>query len=252
MTSQENELALAQLTRAVHNIERLRVIVAIYIRDINGTTVTDREVYIAFSITERIYYNLIGAIPLLKDLCFNHNMATPTSHIFRGIIYEIILAYWLLEKDFVNRLAAINHDFVKKNYKRAENDPIATPDRLKSLLQGWYTIAPDNFNIDSQDHSLSIRADIKGFNFDNACKEMLAAGHDIKSLLSAYYILSQQAHFSSFSRQAIYDKSLAHIGIFDAVVRSSIQCCIYLISKSSDMPDIISKLKDLLTYYPPK
>ncbi|MGI4738058.1 MAG: hypothetical protein ACRYG7_23050 [Janthinobacterium lividum] len=108
MDSQEDDLALSQLTRAVNNIERLRVIVRSYIDNLEGRPVLDRECYISYSVIERIYYNLIGAVPLLKDLCFNHNMATPTSHIFRGVIYEIILAYWLLEKDFNNRLSTVN------------------------------------------------------------------------------------------------------------------------------------------------
>jgi hypothetical protein len=219
MTDEQANLALGQITRSITVIEHLRTILRVFMDSKKGFNSTGREDYLSFSVLERIYFNLIAASPLLKELAFENKAAIPLSHILRGIAYEIIFAYWVLDKNYQDRMAMVNNDFIRKNYKALEEELKATEVDKQNFLATIYNMAPENIEVDAQG-LFRIKKLKQRFVFSEACDEVLSAGFNVKSLVLAYTALSQQAHFSDFSRGLINEKYHHQIGIFDTIAVS--------------------------------
>jgi hypothetical protein len=248
MTNQEIELAQSHIRRTVTVLDNLRNIIRSFMDSKRGIPVGTRENLVIFSLLQRTYYNSIAACPLVKDLIFNHHMAMPVSHILRGIIYEIIVGYWLFDGQFSERIISINYDFVKKGLSKIESQPGSTQQDVQRFFTGWKTISPDSFIIDEVG-VISVKK-TAGFNFTTACNDLIANGHNLQGLVLSYHILSQQAHFSEFSVIAIDNKLHQHVGAFDTIMRNSILSCSYLIKKIDSSSESISKLESLLGLYP--
>lgn len=71
MTQEESDIAQFKLDRMVRTLEEMRPIIKTFINSMNGITHSGRASLTAFAILERIYYNIISASPLAKDLAFN-------------------------------------------------------------------------------------------------------------------------------------------------------------------------------------
>lgn len=155
----------------------------------------------------------------------------------------------MLDKDFSDRMALANNDFIKKNYKVLIEEVKASEAEQQKLLADMHKMAPENIEVNTQG-IFSIKKLGKRFVFSEVCNEVVAAGYDINILVLVYTALSQQAHFSDFSRGLISEKYHHQIGIFDAIVRHSIHSCIYLLKKVSSSSDIILSVESLLTHYP--
>jgi hypothetical protein len=249
MTPQEAEISQFKLDRIVRTLEDSRPILKTFMSSMNGINSNGRESLMAFTILERIYYNIVSASPLAKDLAFNQNVAIPISHIFRSIIYEVVIAYWLLEKDYANRVAMLNKDFIKKGYNKIRQDiPPVGDDKIQTLFAGWETYAPENFSRTTSGEII-INENVKSITFTNICKSLSDSGHNLGPLMSAYTVLSQQAHLTEFSRPLIYDKYSNNINLFDFVTWSAIYTSTMLVEKINPSSEAIKNLRELSLFH---
>jgi len=250
MTEREAEIAQYHIYRTVRVLDDSKPIIKTFMTSLNGVNSTGRESLMAFSILERIYYNILSASPLAKELMFNQNIAVPLSQIFRSIVYEIVISYWLLEGNFTEKIAKLNHDFVKKGYNKLKADNlIADKAVLQKLFAGWEGTAPENFTRNATGE-LAMNSAIKSITFTSICEELTQSGHDLKSLTAAYIVLSQQAHLSEFSRRMIYEKHTNNASLFDFVTWSLIRTSIMLISKIDASSAAIANLHLILENFP--
>lgn len=247
---EQEEIAQYQIYRTVRALDDARPVLKTFMSSLNGVNSTGRESLMAFTILERIYYNVISASPLAKELMFNQNIAVPLSQIFRSVVYEIVVGYWLLESDFTAKMAKLNNDFIKKAYNKLKADSlIADLAALEKLFAGWEATAPENFAKDAN-NNLIINTAIKSITFSAICDELSNCGHDLKSLTAAYTVLSQQAHLSEFSRRMIYEKHLNNASLFDFITWYLLRACIMLIKKIDASSSAIAGLEMLLVNFP--
>lgn len=246
----EAQDAQFKIYRTVRTLDDMRPIIKTFMTSLVGKKPAGDVASMSFAILERIYYNIIGALPLAKELMFNQNIAVPLSHIYRSLLYEIVISYWLLGPKFSERIAKLNRGFIKKGYNRVlADEPNIDAIRLQELFKSWQLVAPDNFTQDTNGQ-LAINEQIKRITFDEICKELSSEGHHLKPLTGAYIVLSQQAHLSAFSRPLIYEKETSNARLFDFVSWATLRTSIFLIQQVDSTSGAVSGLEKILTTYP--
>lgn len=249
------QIILIRIHRIIGVLDEIQPIIKGFMESKNGVESGGRENFMAFAILERIYYNAMGSLPLAEELIYNHNIAVPLSQIFRAIIYEIIIGYWLFDSNFYLKATMLNGDFIKKNNSRLRKQP-HTEAEMQHIFRGWMNIAPNNFELlkpPNGDSELRIKNSVTSVNFTTICEELTEKYNDVISLSLSYSVLSQQAHISEFSREIIYNKYYGNIKLFDSVCHSVISACVIFIKKIGDSSESLCALELLLDkYYPQK
>jgi hypothetical protein len=206
-------------------IYNMKPIVKTFLSESSGLEADPQNLMI-LKITERVYYNLAACQPLLDELFNSHHSAMPLSHIFRAIVYEIVVGLWLLDGDFSTRIKIINGDFIRSSHKlMKEIDTSFESNSLQDMFRNWAAVAGENFQ-SSSNQSGEIVLEIiptPKFNFTETCKYLIPKIDDIEFLSKAYITLSQQAHISSFSREIIYNRYPSLIKMYLEICRKSIR-----------------------------
>ena len=225
-----------------------------FLSGLNGATSTGRASRMAFDILERFYYHSKALMPLLKELEFNHNMAVPLSQIFRAMVYDAAIGYWLFGESaaFETRMDYFNYDYIKKNSTRVAS--FSTPDRMQNLWKDWQAVASNNFT-EAEDGSLAIATLTKNPypTFESIC-ELLIKTHPesfIKSLPLLYAILSQQAHVSEFSKLITYNRYDGNLKAFDSICKIVLHTSLLLLNQIVGSENTQTSFAQLLNYLYP-
>lgn len=175
-----------------------------YLPSLNKTPYEHKQQVLAFDMLERIFYNTKGAAILFDEFGYNHNMSLPLTQIFRTLVYDISISYWLFKQGyFEDRLLLLNTDYIRKNGNRIKDREGA--ERLQNVsYKRWMEVAPENFTKDG-DQLVPISKRMptfdeisKGLMEENKVDRLFASLHVL------YIAFSQQAHVSSFSKELTY------------------------------------------------
>lgn len=253
-SEEDTNVLRIRLGRISGVLEEIQPIIKEFMDSKNGAESGGRENLMTFAILERIYYNAMGSLPLARELVYNHNIAVPLSQIFRAIIYEIIIGYWLLDSDFYKKAAMLNGEFIKKNSARLKKQSHDEND-MQRVFSGWVNIAPENFDLIRHPNGggeLQVKSGIAQAYFSSICDSLINRNGDISSLSLSYAILSQQAHLSEFSREIIYNRYEGNIKLFDSTCHSAINSSLFLAKKIDSSSRTADALMQLLEKYYPK
>lgn len=242
----ENEIMQIRLSRINASLEGMIDIARLFLAGLNGVNSTGDKAITAFDMLERFVYNSLGVLPLLKKFETNHNMSVPLSHIFRAMTYNVAISYWLFEEGniFIDRLRALNGDYIKKNSRRLA--VFTAPERLQAVWRNWQVVSPDNFT-ENADGILQLSTAVSP-TFESICEQVNQQRdeHFLKSLPNLYALLSQQTHVSTFSKLIVYDRYDSIIHAFDAICRAVLPTCLLLLREIEGADSIQPALTELL------
>lgn len=196
-----------------------------YLPAMNGVTVSSRQALMAFNLLERLFYNAKGALLLYEEYGVSHNMAVPLSQLFRAIVYDVTISYWLFEEgQFDAHLLEFNADYISKNGRRIRDSQ--GDDHLRTVTYaGWNQVAPENF---TRGESGLQPVPVRTQTFETISRELRDQRPEelFRELYLLYPTLSQQAHVSAFSKEIIYRRAEGTIKLFYA-------CCRGLLASSA-------------------
>ncbi|MCB2379818.1 hypothetical protein LGH70_19635 [Hymenobacter sp. BT635] len=237
MQNPENHIAelIFRVNRIEKCLEGYYKIVSPFLESLDGKSVNSKMALVAFDFLERVCYNCRGALYMIDPLRDTKNLLVPLSQIFRALIYDMVMAYWLFEDDktFPERLMSEDANFIRTNTNKLRES--SSEAEIQAIYQGWRNIAPNNFTTNAESISpLKTRK----YTFSEICEYVGNTPQStlIKDLSFAYTALSQQAHVSSFSKRLTYDKFGGSIHFFDLAVRCALSTSSMLL-KIIDMPD---------------
>lgn len=209
---------------------------------------------IAFDLLERFHYQSKAILPLLEELAVNHNMAVPLSQIFRAMVYDSGIAYWLFEEasSFDTRMDFLNHDYVTKNSKKVAT--FKTSAEMQNLWKSWQSVVPSNFTeVPNGNGTLEIANLGKNPHraFESVCEHIIQIHPEsfIKSIPLIYAILSQQAHVSEFSKLIIYNRYASNLKAFDAITKIVLHTVLFLLGKIDASESIQAEIAYSLSYF---
>lgn len=232
-------------------IYKTKPIVKAFLTESSGLE-ADPQNLIIFKIIERVYYNLSACPTLLDELLNSHHFAMPLSHIFRAIVYEIVVGFWLLDGDFSTRIKTTNGDFIRSSCKLMKMvDTSLESNSLQGMFRDWAAIAGENFRSVSNQNGEIILEIISApkFNFTETCKYLMPKIEDINFLSKAYITLSQQAHISSFSREIIYNRYPSLVKMYLEICHKSIRASRLFIESINNQSSAVGNLDELERTY---
>ena len=211
-----------------------------------------RASVMAFDLLERFYYHSQGILPLLPELGVNHNMAVPLSQIFRAMVYDAGISYWLFGESgvFETRMDHFNHSYVKKNTAKIEK--FRTEHQMQELWKSWQALVQASF-VEDSNGVLSLAKLEKNTHstFELICEYLVQTHPEsfIKSIPFIYAILSQQAHVSEFSKLIIYNRPNENLKTFDAICKIVLHTVLLLLDQISGSESIQAEIAHSLGYF---
>jgi hypothetical protein len=252
----EDQIAVASLARLNRIATNFSEILRPFLVSRNLVTAGSKEAVIAFDMLERFHYNVMGMQSMLHEFGYNHNMAVPLSQIFRVMAYDAAVSFWLfgVAGKFSARLLRLNGDFIQKNGKRLSKPDVIDPanpnasddKKLQLLWQGWSTFAPENFISDA--NGVLSKVNTGGsVQFTQIIEDVIAESTflGIKSIGEIYDVLSQQAHFSCFSKPIIYRGYRENIRQFDFIFKTMLLVAMMLLDKTGGAESVVRTVEEL-------
>ncbi|UOQ50694.1 hypothetical protein [Hymenobacter cellulosivorans] len=229
----EQEIADFRYHRTKELLERYFEIIQGYLPAMNGVTVGGRRELMAFNLLERLFYNAKAALFLYDEYGVSHNMAVPLSQLFRAIVYDVTISYWLFaEGQFDAHLLEFNADYINKNGRRIRE--MQGEDHVRTVTyEGWNQVAPENF---TRSEAGLQPVQVRTQTFETISRELRDERPEplFRELYLLYPLLSQQAHVSAFSKEIIYRRADPMIGVFYA-------CCRGLLAGSAMLLTIVNQ-----------
>ena len=237
MTDKEIDGKIERIIAILNGVQK---ILLDFLPQTSGQPIGGMREKLAGELLERIAFNSVGVLHLINSYSEVSQMAIPLSQIYRAMLYEAVISYWLYEdnNEFDERLKSLNGDFLKK--MAPEMRLVADENSLQNLWTNWRVAFPGSFKLVNDKLEL---AKYTRPIFSEICKglEERNTYPFMKAISKAYMFLSQQAHVSAFSKGP-NDAYVGNLTTFEVVTSFVAGSALLLLSKTKYSEDAFAKM----------